>query len=44
MQIGLDPMPGIWARDLAEYYIDLVEGLQTGQIVQAEAAKPDGMS
>ena len=43
MKIGLDPMPGIWARDLAEYYIDLVEGLQTGQIVQAEAAKPDGI-
>ena len=43
MKIGLDPMPGIWARDLAEYYIDLVEGLQTGQIVQAETAKPDGI-
>ena len=43
MKIGLDPMPGIWARDLAEYYIDLVEGLQTGQIVQAEAVKPDGI-
>ena len=44
VQIGLDPMPGIWARDLAEYYIDLVEGLQTGQVVQAEAAKPDRIS
>jgi NAD(P)-dependent dehydrogenase (short-subunit alcohol dehydrogenase family) len=43
IQIGLGPMPGIWARDLAEYYIDLVEGLQTGQIVQAETAKPDGI-
>ena len=43
IQIGLGPMPGIWARDLAEYYIDLVEGLQTGQIVQAEAVKPDGI-
>lgn len=43
MKIGLDPMPGIWARDLAEYYIDLVEGLQTGQIVQVETAKPDGI-
>ena len=44
VQIGLDPMPGIWSRDLAEYYIDLVEGLQTGQVVQAEAAKPDRIS
>ena len=44
VQIGLDPMPGIWARDLAEYYIDLVEGLQTGQVVQAEAAKPNRIS
>ena len=44
IQIGLGPMPGIWARDLAEYYIDLVEGLQTGQIVQAETAKPDRIS
>ena len=44
VQIGLDPMPGIWGRDLAEYYIDLVEGLQTGQVVQAETAKPDRIS
>ena len=44
VQIGLAPMPGIWARDLAEYYIDLVGGLQTGQIVQAEKAKPDRIS
>jgi NAD(P)-dependent dehydrogenase (short-subunit alcohol dehydrogenase family) len=36
---GLDPSPGIWAKDLAEYYVDLVEGDQTGQIVNAEAAK-----
>ena len=43
IQIGLGPMPGIWARDLAEYYIGLVEGLQTGQILQAETARPDGI-
>lgn len=36
---GLDPMPGIWAADLAEYYVDVVEGDATGQVVSAEAAK-----
>jgi NAD(P)-dependent dehydrogenase (short-subunit alcohol dehydrogenase family) len=36
---GLEPMPGIWAADLAEYYVDLVEGTQTGQILSAETAK-----
>jgi NAD(P)-dependent dehydrogenase (short-subunit alcohol dehydrogenase family) len=33
---GLDPMPGIWAKDLAAYYVDLVEGTQTGAVVTAE--------
>lgn len=36
---GLEPMPGIWAADLAEYYVDLVEGHETGRIVSAESAK-----
>jgi NAD(P)-dependent dehydrogenase (short-subunit alcohol dehydrogenase family) len=40
MKAGLDPMPGIWAKDLAEYYVDLIEGDQTGQILDAETAKP----
>jgi len=35
---GLDPMPGIWAADLARYYVDLVEGDQTGRVVNAEEA------
>jgi len=40
IKMGLEPMPGIWAKDLAEYYVELVEGDQTGQIVSAETAKP----
>jgi NAD(P)-dependent dehydrogenase (short-subunit alcohol dehydrogenase family) len=33
---GLDPMPGIWARDLAIHYVRLVEGDGTGEVVTAE--------
>jgi NAD(P)-dependent dehydrogenase (short-subunit alcohol dehydrogenase family) len=33
---GLDPMPGIWAEDLAAYYVALVEGRQTGDVCTAE--------
>lgn len=33
---GLDPMPGIWAKDLAAYYVALVEGAGTGEVVNAE--------
>lgn len=36
---GLDPMPGIWAVDLARYYVDLVEGDETGRVVDAEAKR-----
>jgi NAD(P)-dependent dehydrogenase (short-subunit alcohol dehydrogenase family) len=39
VKAGLDPMPGIWATDLADYYVDLVEGDATGQVVSAEKAK-----
>jgi NAD(P)-dependent dehydrogenase (short-subunit alcohol dehydrogenase family) len=39
VKAGLDPMPGIWAADLAEYYVDLVEGDGSGQILSADAAK-----
>ncbi|MGD2045824.1 MAG: short chain dehydrogenase [Gemmatimonadota bacterium] len=39
VKAGLDPMPGIWAKDLAEYYVDLVEGDRTGNVVSAEKAK-----
>ena len=34
---GLDPMPGIWASDLAAYYVRLVEGDSSGSVVTAEA-------
>ena len=33
---GLEPMPGIWAKDLAAYYVQLVEGTSTGEVVTAE--------
>jgi NAD(P)-dependent dehydrogenase (short-subunit alcohol dehydrogenase family) len=36
---GLEPMPGIWAKDLAAYYVDLVEGDATGEVVTAEEPK-----
>ena len=39
VKAGLAPMPGIWAKDLAEYYGDLVEGGQTGQVLSAETAR-----
>jgi NAD(P)-dependent dehydrogenase (short-subunit alcohol dehydrogenase family) len=35
---GLEPMPGIWARDLAQYYVQCVEGESTGQVLEAETA------
>jgi NAD(P)-dependent dehydrogenase (short-subunit alcohol dehydrogenase family) len=37
VRAGLAPMPGIWARDLAEYYVRLVEGEATGQVVNVAA-------
>lgn len=39
VKAGLPPMPGIWAEDLARYYVDLVEGEETGRVVSAEHAK-----
>jgi NADP-dependent 3-hydroxy acid dehydrogenase YdfG len=39
VKAGLDPMPGIWAKDLAEYYAALVEGTESGLIVSAEAPR-----
>lgn len=35
--MGLDPMPGIWAKDLAKYYVYLVEGVMTGEVANADA-------
>jgi NAD(P)-dependent dehydrogenase (short-subunit alcohol dehydrogenase family) len=37
VRAGLPPMPGIWAKDLAEYYVRLVEGEVTGQVVEVVA-------
>ena len=34
-KMGLDPIPGIWAADLAEYYVRAVEGEESGQVVEA---------
>jgi NAD(P)-dependent dehydrogenase (short-subunit alcohol dehydrogenase family) len=36
---GLPPMPGIWAKDLADYYVRLVEGDLTGQVVDVVGGK-----
>jgi len=36
---GLAPMPGIWAKDLADYYVRLVEGDLTGQVVDVVGGK-----
>jgi NAD(P)-dependent dehydrogenase (short-subunit alcohol dehydrogenase family) len=38
--MGLEPMPGIWASDLAEYYSACVEGSATGQVFEAEGPLP----
>lgn len=35
---GLDPEPGIWAADLAQYYVRFVAGEETGIIAEAESA------
>jgi NAD(P)-dependent dehydrogenase (short-subunit alcohol dehydrogenase family) len=32
---GLDAMPGIWAKDLAEYYVRCVEGDDSGVVFEA---------
>lgn len=39
VQEGLDPMPGIWAKDLAVYYADFVEGTESGVIATADRPK-----
>jgi NAD(P)-dependent dehydrogenase (short-subunit alcohol dehydrogenase family) len=33
---GLDPMPGIWAKDLAAYYVDFVENAASGVVANAD--------
>ena len=37
-QAGLPPMPGIWAKDLAGYYVALVEGDATGSVALAKVS------
>jgi len=39
--IGLAPMPGIWAAELAQYYVALVHGTKNGEILEAEHALRD---
>jgi NAD(P)-dependent dehydrogenase (short-subunit alcohol dehydrogenase family) len=36
VEMGLDPMPGIWASDLASYYVRCVEGEESGRTFEAE--------
>jgi NAD(P)-dependent dehydrogenase (short-subunit alcohol dehydrogenase family) len=36
VRMGLEPMPGIWAADLAEYYVRCVEGDASGRTFEAE--------
>jgi NAD(P)-dependent dehydrogenase (short-subunit alcohol dehydrogenase family) len=36
VKLGLEPMPGIWAKDLAAYYVRCVEGELSGQTLEAE--------
>jgi len=38
---GLDPMPGIWAADLARYYLKCVAGEVSGEVLEAEDAMAD---
>ena len=39
--IGLAPMPGIWAAELAQYYVALVHGTKNGEILEAEYGLTD---
>jgi len=40
MRMGLDPEPGIRAKDLAAYYVRCVEGSLTGSVLEAEGPLP----
>ena len=39
--IGLAPMPGIWAAELAQYYVAFVHGTKNGEILEAEYGLTD---
>ena len=34
---GLDPMPGIWAADLARFYVRSLDGDLSGVVLEAES-------
>lgn len=36
LAMGLPAMPGVWAAELAERYVELVEGDETGVVVEVE--------
>lgn len=40
VKAGLEPMPGIWASDLAAYYLRCVEGDASGEVLIAEQPLP----
>ena len=40
-EMGLDPEPGIWAADLAEYYLRRLSREETGRVVEAVEALKD---
>lgn len=40
--MGLDPLPGIWARDLAEYYLHCLDTDITGHVFEAEGPIGEG--
>jgi NAD(P)-dependent dehydrogenase (short-subunit alcohol dehydrogenase family) len=42
VKAGLEPMPGIWAADLAAYYVRCVEGDVSGRTFEAEKPMGDG--
>jgi NAD(P)-dependent dehydrogenase (short-subunit alcohol dehydrogenase family) len=42
VEAGLDPMPGIWAADLARYYVRCVDGEANGRTFEAERPLGDG--
>jgi len=40
-EMGMDPDPGIWADDLAEYYVQALSGDETGEVTEAVEAVGD---
>ena len=40
-EMGMDPEPGIWADDLAAYYVRALSGDETGEVTEAVEALED---